>query len=123
MSDNYEIEPIMADSLLENIKKYNEHTYFIFEDEIKELAKLIEKYGMYICTDKSQDFSLEQSEIDKLIELSIKLNLILAAMPITYESEYYHMKKYWYPDWEICNGCPKRFTHRCKKEECNPLDI
>ena len=120
---SYEIEPLMGDILVDNLKKYNEKIYALYEDDIKMLEKLITDYGIYICTDKSNDFALGQSKIDKLIELSIKLNLSLSGMPAIYENEYKYMKKYWYPDWEICYGCPKRFTLRCNKENCNPLDI
>lgn len=120
---NYEIEPLMGEQLIENLKKYNEGTYAIHEEDIKQLAKLIEDYGMYICTDKSEAFELKQSDVEKLIELSIKLNLSLSSVPAMYESEYRHMKSHWYPDWEICNGCSKRFTYDCKPENCNPLDI
>ena len=120
---NYEIEPLMGEQLIENLKKYNEGTYAIHEEDIKQLAKLIEDYGMYICTDKSEDFALKQHNVERLIELSIKLNLSLSSAPAMYESEYRHMKSHWYPDWEICNGCHKRFTYECKPEYCNPLDI
>lgn len=121
--NKYEVEPLMGEALIENLKKYNEGTYAIYEDEIKVLAKLIEDYGMYICTDKDEYFALKNSDVEKLIELSIKLNLSLSSVPAMYESEYQYMKKYWYPDWEICNGCSKRFTYGCKPENCNPLDI
>ena len=88
----YEIEPLMGEQLIENLKEYNEGTYVMYEDDIKQLSKLIEDYGMYICTDRSKDFVLEQSKIEKLIELSIKLNLSLSSVPAMYESEYHHMK-------------------------------
>lgn len=61
---NYEVEPTMGETLIENLKRYNEGTYAIYEDDIKLLAKLIEDYGMYICTDKSNDFVLKQSDIE-----------------------------------------------------------
>ena len=58
---DYEIYPTMGETLIENLKKYNEGTYATYEDDIKLLANLIEKYGMYICTDKSEDFCFRSS--------------------------------------------------------------
>ena len=120
---DYEIYPTMGETLIKNLKKYNEETYATYEDDIKLLANLIEKYGMYICTDKSEDFALEAAMVERLIELSIKLNLSLSQVSAMYEGEYCHMKSRWHPDWEICNGCSKRFTYECNPEYCNPLDI
>ena len=66
---SYEIEPLMGDQLIENLKEYNEGTYAIHEDDIKQLSKLIENYGMYICTDKSEDFVLKKHDVEKLMDI------------------------------------------------------
>jgi len=78
---------------------------------------------MYICCDKIKEFELTESQKDRLIELLLKLCLSLAGKPALYEDEYKHMKKYWYPDWEICCGCSKRYTDKCDPDMCNPMDI
>lgn len=116
---DYSIEPIMADCLEMNIKKY-------YPDSIendKELYKLITDYGIFICTDKSSEFDFPEEKKDRLIELLIKACLQLSARPCLYEKEYNYIKKYWHPDWEICYNCPKRFTHKCDHTKCNPMDI
>lgn len=117
MSD-YSVEPAMADWLKENLEKYYPH-----EENTEELYKLIGNYGIYICCDKAKDFEVSEEKKDRLIELLLKLCLSLSSRPILYESEYNHMKKHWYPDWEICYSCSKGHTIRCDSSKCNPMDI
>jgi len=116
--NNYPVEPLMADKLKENLQKYYPN-----EENIEELYNLIQRYGMYICCDKIKEFELTESQKDRLIELLLKLCLSLSGKPALYEDEYKHMKKYWYPDWEICWGCNKRYTNACDPDMCNPMDI
>lgn len=116
--NDYPIEPAMSDWLKKNLNKYYPN-----EDNTEELYKLIEDYGMYICCDKMKDFEVSDEKKDRLIELLLKLCLSLSSKPTLYENEYNYIKKYWYPDWEICYGCPKRYTGRCDSSKCNPMDI
>lgn len=115
---NYPVEPAMADWLKENLEKYYPN-----EENTKELYKLIEVYGMYICCDKIKDFKIAEEKKDRLIELLLKLCLSLSARPTLYKNEYDYMKKNWYPDWEICYNCSKRLTIQCDSSKCNPMDI
>lgn len=115
---NYPVEPLMADWLKENLERYYPN-----EENVEELYKLITDYGMYICCDKRKNFEISEKDRDRLIELLIKLSLSLSSKPTLYESEFNYMKKYWYPNWEICYNCSKRFTSRCDSSKCNPLDI
>jgi hypothetical protein len=116
--NNYPVEPAMADWLKQNLEKYYPN-----EEYIDELYNLITSYGMYICCDKIKDFEVTEEQKNRLIELLLKLCLSISAKPTLYEDEYYHMKKYWYPDWEICYGCSKRYTSKCDSSKCNPMDI
>lgn len=117
MSD-YPVEPAMADWLKQNLQKYYPN-----EENVEELCELITDYGIYICCDKIKDFELSEENKDKLIELLLKLCLSLSSRPTLYELEYNHMKKHWYPDWEICYSCSKRHTSMCDNSKCNPMDI
>ncbi len=119
----YPVEPLMADILEDNLKKYYPNEENIVGFKIEELNRLITDYGIYICCDKPNDMKLLEKNNNRLIELLLKLCLSLSSKPIMYEDEYNYMKKYWYPDWEICNNCPKRFTIWCDKNKCNPMDI
>jgi len=112
------VEPAIADWLKENLEKYYPN-----EENTNELYKLIEDYGIYICCDKLKEFEITEENKDRLIELLLKLCLSLSSKPTLYESEYNHMKKNWYPNWEICYNCSKRYTSNCDSSKCEPMDI
>ena len=116
--NDYSVEPLMSDTLKSNLQKYYSEV-----KNVEELCNLIERYGWYICSDKLKDFELTENEKDRLIELLLKLCLFLSGKPALYENEYYYMKKHWYPDWEICWRCSKRYTQSCHPDKCDPLDI
>lgn len=119
--NNYEIEPTMSDWLKDNLNKY--YPEIAQTENINDLYKLIVDYAIYICTDKDKAFKITENQMDKLIELLLKLCLSLSSRPALYESEYKYMKNNWKPDWEICSICSNRYTSRCNPSECNPLDI
>ena len=121
MSNNYPIEPLDSEVFEQLKDDYN------FKDlSVDETARLVETFALYIVCDKSKDFELSKEQLEQLcINLINICKMIIACKEITNGKliEVYKERKHYFPDWEICSGCNKRYSFKCNPDECNPMDI